>query len=80
MSASDPKRISQAKHALGSRLSTTLAGDFLRVHVLLELSCKAEKAPDQVLVLSPQFGIVHRFCFLAKQFSQFSALNAGFHG
>jgi hypothetical protein len=56
-----------------------LIGQFLCFHVLLELSCKPEKTPNQVLVLSPQFGILYRFRFLAKHFSQFSTLNTGFH-
>jgi hypothetical protein len=56
-----------------------LIGHVLCVHVLLELFCEPEKTPNQVLVLSPQFGIVYRFRFLAKHLSQFSTLNAGFH-
>src|SRR5262245_35517578 len=48
-------------------------------HILLELSCKTQKAPHQICVFSPQFGGGHRHCFLTKQFSQPSALNVRFH-
>jgi hypothetical protein len=63
----------------GSRLWTTLIWLPLRIHVLLELFCEPEKAPDQVVVLSPHFGVVHRFRPFAKHLSQFSAFNVGFH-
>jgi len=48
-------------------------------HILLELSCKTQKAPHQICVFSPQFGVGHRHCSLTKQFSQPSALNVRFH-
>src|SRR5262249_27444375 len=48
-------------------------------HILLELSCKTQKAPHQICVFSPQFGGGHRHCSLTKQFSRPSALNVRFH-
>src|SRR5262249_1046329 len=48
-------------------------------HILLELSCKTEKAPHQICIFSPQFGVGSGHCFLTKQFSQPSALDIRFH-
>ena len=48
-------------------------------HILLELSCKTQKAPHQICIFSPQFGVGHGHCFLTKQFSQPSALDIRFH-
>src|SRR5215471_11592168 len=48
-------------------------------HILLELSCKTQKAAHQICVFSPKFGVGHGHCFLTKQFSQPSALNVWFH-
>jgi hypothetical protein len=48
-------------------------------HILLELSRKTQKAPHQIFIFRPQFGIGNAHCFLTKQFSQSSALNVRFH-